>query len=260
MNEMKTKCLLFITITLIGLSNLFAQPDFSNPILNECCSDARIHMDSIINNAPFIFEGKLIESDNQSYKANEETCFRSYLFEVEKVYRGGTRIKEGTVEVIVTRSINSAYSYSQVGFGFDTWHILLCKETKISGIYNASNELKFELFYNEDRYFSCIRECKRIKNGELKDRNPYYTGLSVQFETRYGVRKFFKKYGLTPEKPQPSPKLKSSEPKQLQIEKSPYYKTKQEKKEWVEKLEKQKHILDSISNQNLKKIKQTEIN
>jgi len=96
-----------------------------------------IDIDSVMNNAPFVFEGQMIK------KAFGKRGNNSYLFEIEKVYRGGERLQSGTVELIVKFPENSVGANTSFGYG---WHIILAKEIDMPGIIEANNSIKLELY------------------------------------------------------------------------------------------------------------------
>lgn len=246
------KYLIFFIITLFNFYIAFAQPDFSNPLLkNDCCPEAKERLDSVMNNAPYVFEGRMVETDYLDKISENGDDYRSFLFEIDKVYKGGERLKGGTVEVITKER---CLSCGRTGFAKSSWYILLCKESAFDGSKkNASNKIKLELFYDIPVFTSRFKggiPHKVKKDGTFKKWNPYYSGPGLKFRSKRSVRKFFYKYGMKPKKPFPKPQIKTyqkttTKPSKREIRKK--------RKEFLKMLKEQKHVLDSISNKNIRK-------
>ena len=151
------------------------RPDFTNQaITTDCCPMRKGIVDSVINNAPFVFEGRMIKYDPSSL---------SHLFEIEKVYRGGERLQAGTVEVVVKMS----HPIEPLTRFFNGWHIIFAKEINDLGSFEANNAIKLELYndYAEDPSL-------------LQEWAGYYSGL-LDFQTKEGARDFlFTYYNLSP--------------------------------------------------------------
>jgi len=168
--------------------------DFSNRVLTtDCCPIAKQRLDSIMNNAPIVFEGRVVNRSGYS-------C----LFEIEKVYRGGERLQAGTVEVIVSSLIVSLSS---------GWHIIFAKaiEGGESSAFDANNSVKLELFHLDDSfdcegcvplvsYFAEVAERMYDNRGEVAGyRTPYYSStLGFRSRTKQEVLNFIGGYGLRP--------------------------------------------------------------
>ena len=101
---MNTRNVFFRVVVVMFLTAMFGtetklaaqqskQPDWANMLF---------HKDSVLTNAPFVFEGRMIGGTSHG----PFNVGRSYLFEIEKVYRGGERLQAGTVEVIVRLNEN----------------------------------------------------------------------------------------------------------------------------------------------------------
>jgi len=149
------------------------KPDFSNPVMTtDCCPKVKNKVDSIMNNAPFVFEGRMIKWDTGS---------TSYLFEIEKVYRGGKQLQVGTVEVIAKLKRETFRSFS---YG---WHIIFAKEINDTGSFDANNSIKLEL-YNNDVYDP---SCFGVQGN-------YYRGFGLNFESKESMRDFLASYNLLP--------------------------------------------------------------
>ena len=200
--------------------------DFSNTVLtHDCCPEVRKKLDSIINNAPFVFEGRVIGGEIGGPHG-------SYLFEIEKVYRGGERLQAGTVEIIQRFvSYNSPFIAL-----YNSWYILFAKEIDSSDIhfpydfdkkdefiklmkdnfikFDANNAIKLDLFHKEEysisgrgiRIASYFTEDKDIiidDKGELvgrKEESYYRSGFgNLNFKSKEEVRDFLAGYGLFPQ-------------------------------------------------------------
>ena len=186
--------------------------NFSNPIMTtDCCPEYKGKIEEIINNAPFVFEGRFVkeglsskrsmhlekgDSTNPAYSLyNGHVLYRSYLFEIEKVYRGGERLKAGTIEVIVTRS----RFYDPITL-YQGWYLLFAKEIDILGAFDVNNTVKLELY--SDKYllsslFGDVYDIK-IANQEVVAREfSHYMGFSsLNFRTKEDIRNFLVPYGL----------------------------------------------------------------
>ena len=181
--------------------------DFSNPVMTtDCCQLMKQRMDSIINNAPYVFEGRMIKKENGS-------CDDYYLFEVEKVYRGGERLQAGTVEVIA-RCPREPGDPPTAGF-LPRWCILFAKEIEGGrGAFDANNSIKLELFYINDKYhtsgFGETAERVYDDRGEfVRYKKTYYGSFAALFRTKEEVRDFIGTYGLFPMDIQKADKLKT---------------------------------------------------
>ena len=154
-------------------------PSFENPVITtDCCPWHRQILDSVMNNTPFVFEGRMIKSE--FYGRLDD----SYLFEIEKVYRGGERLQAGTVE-IVDRLV--AFM-PRLNF-YRGWYIIFAKEIETQGAFDANNSVKLELFYIDDTESASYW-------GE--ERDDTYKGLYSRFRTKEEVRNLLATYGLTP--------------------------------------------------------------
>ena len=162
-------------------------PDFSNPVLNtNCCPIEKRRIDSIMNNAPIVFEGRMIRSTGGVF-ANY------YLFEVEKVYRGGERLQAGTVEIV--SKIPDDGSAASFGGG---WHIIFAKEIEGTGAYDANNSVKLEVFYCD--YFGVTSHFAEVSGWLIPREAPYYSGfgMSINFNVKEELLNFIGSYGLSP--------------------------------------------------------------
>jgi hypothetical protein len=88
MKKTITKKLIALISAIIMCTNVFAQEDTAIIRKQQC--------DYLINNAPYIFEGKLISSKDL------EGAYISNIIEVQNVIKGS--IQKGTVEIITTKS------------------------------------------------------------------------------------------------------------------------------------------------------------
>ena len=197
-NNYKILVCFILLLALMGKENkVAAQTDeewfewqFTNPVATtDCCPRQKKIIDSIMNYSPFVFEGRMIRDGG--YKQG----YFYYLFEIEKVYRGGEQLKEGTVE-IVSRMPRSSNDPPSVGFGHALYFIF-AKEINVSGMFEANNSVKLEVFYNTDNYGS-----KHVTSRfyETVSPNPLYYGssLGLNFKTKENLRDFFATYGLIP--------------------------------------------------------------
>ena len=171
--------------------------DFSNSMITtDCCPVVKQRIDSAINNAPIVFEGRMIKMIYGT--AN---CY--YLFEVEKVYRGGERLQAGTVEVIV-KNPQWQSSAADVPMVFSPrWHIIFAKEVEGEGAFDANNPIKLELVNDKIYTASCFGECaERIydnRGEQIGYKTPYYVGYRrLSYRTKQEVRDFISTYGLLP--------------------------------------------------------------
>ena len=237
-----------LTVVLVFLSifggketKLAAQrhiPNVPNSVLTtDCCPQQKRKVDSIINNAPFVFEGRMIKSMNglsQLY----------YLFEVERVYRGGERLQAGTVE-IVSRWVEETWT-PPVSLA-NRRYIIFAKEIESGGAFDANNAIKLDLFYSEylehtsrdNRFFTSM--FVEYSKGEVASRelSHYYTGFSslfideyaLRFETKKELLDFLATYGLSPTDMPKADTLKNlsyreiEEARQWQENVDKYYKT-----------------------------------
>lgn len=209
------KLLLFFALITVftGKENLlFAQirPNFSNPIIStDNYPRHKQKLDSIMNNAPFVFEGRMIKGGvTYGYKDKDGYFYSCYLFEIEKVYRGGERLHGGTVEV-VSRIPNYMGEPSFVGFSDAVWYILFAKEVNTAGIFDANNDIKLEIYYNDtyynDSHHGDISYFSELFKHEYDDRGNMisqkvtsYGGLSLKFNTQKELRVFLETYSLYP--------------------------------------------------------------
>jgi len=161
------------------------QVNYSNPVFTtDCCPELKNIVDSIMNNATFVFEGRMIK---EILYADDHYRYDSYLFEIEKVYRGGERLQAGTVELIVDKA-KTPLTASHVRF-YSSWYIIFAKETDDPSFVEANNPIKLELFYNDkyDRY-SCF----------VERRGGYTSDLGINFQTKGEVQNFLSTYNLRP--------------------------------------------------------------
>jgi len=167
----------FLAVMLGSGMKLIAQVDFSNRVINsDCCPKEKRIAEDIMNNAPFVFEGRMIKQVYGSFNDY-------YLFEIEKVYRGGERLQAGTVEIIV-RMPNVITDVSRPVSFHTAWYIIFAKETDV-GTFEANNSIKLEL-YNDNAYTPS-------RFGVSRD---YYNGLFLNFQTKDDVRNFLTTYNL----------------------------------------------------------------
>ena len=189
-------CFLLLCLILGKETKLLAQwgdpntPDYSNPIITtDCCPIAKQRLDSIVTNAPFVFEGRVIGMVYGS-------LYDSYLFEIEKVYKGGERLQAGTVELIVKGPGGSKFSFDEpprAVFGYG-WYIIFAKETEYPSSFEANNSVKLEIFYHDKFHTTSYFKEMRAQWCE-----PHFTsGLSLRFKTKEEVRDFIGSYGLFP--------------------------------------------------------------
>ena len=168
-------------------------PNFSNHVITtDCCPDYKRKLDSIMIHAPFVFEGRMIKRVYGNF-------YDSYLFEIEKVYKGGERLQSGTVEIVAKIDPREP---PLAGFAYG-WHIILAKETDVPGTFDANNSIKLELFHNDEfyttSYFVEISDNKRYQREIGVENEPYYTSkLSLNYKTKEEVRDFLASYGLSP--------------------------------------------------------------
>jgi hypothetical protein len=162
-------------------------PDFSNPVLTtDCCPKQKQRIDDVINTAPFVFEGRMIK------EMSGGTYAWYYLFEIEKVYRGGERLQAGTVEIIVKLPMIIAEDKHWPVDFYHGWHILFAKEIEGTGAFDANNSIKLELL--DDKYYTA----SRFRPSRGKGVSLYYTGFDMNFREQEDVRDFIATYGLTP--------------------------------------------------------------
>ena len=171
--------------------------DFSNSIITtDCCPVVKQRIDSAMNNAPFVFEGRMIKKENGSMNDY-------FLFEVEKVYRGGERLQAGTVEVIV-KYPQWQSSAADVPMVFSPrWHIIFAKEVEGGGAFDANNPIKLELVndkvYNASCFWECAEQIYDNRGEQIGYRTPYYAGYRhLSYRTKQEVRDFISAYGLLP--------------------------------------------------------------
>jgi len=203
-----TAVLMFLAIFGSNGTKLVAQryiPNVPNAVLTtDCCPRQKQKVDSIINNAPFVFEGRVIKIMNGRFQLY-------YLFEIEKVYRGGERLQAGTVE-IVSRGVEETWT-PPVSLA-NRRYIIFAKEIESGGAFDANNPIKLDLFYSEyseqtSRDYNFFNSMfVEYSNGEAVSRefSHYYTGFSSlfidEYALRFGTKKalldFFATYGLFP--------------------------------------------------------------
>jgi hypothetical protein len=198
--------------------------DFSNrAITTDCCLWNKRRIDSIMNNAPIIFEGRMIKGEGGLF-------YNSYLFEIGKVYRGGERLKSGSIEIISSYSDGiSPIALTPASFT-SGWHIIFAKEINsitvhtcdrsgsnvnvfnidTLGVFDANNSIKLELFYVEQSYstggqhaipssyFAEIPEVTLSNETLIIGGISHYSGFSLNFITQKAVRDFLAIYGLSP--------------------------------------------------------------
>jgi hypothetical protein len=197
---------IFLAIFLSSNNSLFGQepqpiapplsPDFSNRVITtDCCPKYKKTLDSIMNNAPFVLEGRVIK---QIYG----NLYNSYLFEIEKVYRGGERLQAGTVELVAKIPRNSMEEPPLPVFS-PRWYTLFAKEIDESGVFDANNSIKLEIFNNDEfgniSVFGEALENIYSKGEVLERRLSHYAGLALSFKTKTEVRDFLANYGLYPQ-------------------------------------------------------------
>jgi hypothetical protein len=162
--------------------------DLSNQILNDAKYKQRL--DGVINNAPFVFEGRMI---GRSFGHLDD----SYLFEIEKVYRGGERLQAGTVEIVVIMPIEVLMNRSLMGFSYD-WHIIFAKEVVGygEGAFDANNTIKLELCNDNSDNPSCFQPEKNIISSNNRDTYElsHYNGFYLNYRTAEEVRDFLANY------------------------------------------------------------------
>jgi hypothetical protein len=201
---MKKQCKILILLLLVSFlftGNLFAQPNFDNPILKMPSSNPyRAVLDSILNQAPYVFEGRVVRGASGNF---DEVGFGTYsfLFEVEKVYRGGEHVKAGTVEIVTRRNFDPS-----VRFYEGQWYLLFCKESDVEGVFDANNELTFELFYN---VFSGNESRHSSYFGGGREGDIYRFTHFLDFQTKEKLMTFLENYRLYPQTPEPVQEIKT---------------------------------------------------
>jgi hypothetical protein len=137
-----------------------------------------------MSNAPFLFEGRMIK---WIPPADYSHRYHSYLFEIEKVYKGGERLQAGTVELIA-RMPNAPNEPPLLVFG-NGWYLIFAKETDAPSMIDANNSLKLEIFYR-NRFHTV----SRFSAGDH-----YTSGMSLDFRTKEDLQNFLAtSYGLSP--------------------------------------------------------------
>ena len=201
-NRVSKNLMIFLVLLSILLGNetqvvAQLQVDFSNPrITTDCCPEFKQKLDSMINNAPFVFEGQMI-------KRFMGGNYVAYLFEIEKVYRGGKRLQAGTVEVIVKNPqwISNVSDYS-VQFAEATY-IVFAKEIESVGAFDANNSIKLELLDDKGYKASCFGGRSAFPMGvmPIEDsahlRVSFYRGFELNFKTKQEVLDFMGTFGLS---------------------------------------------------------------
>ena len=176
------------------------EPDYSKKVLN---SEhwTKQKLENMLNTAPFVFEGRVI-----GYVPASHTRL-SYLFEIEKVYRGEERLQAGTVEIIIGRARgeeleimdeNNPLMHLSAG-----WHLVFAQEIDISGSFEANNPIKLELCFENFEVPSCFSEEKEIKYishgvDPMETGLFFYRGPYIDFRTKEEVREFISVYNLYP--------------------------------------------------------------
>jgi hypothetical protein len=197
------------------------KPDFSNPVMTtDCCPVLKQKIDSAIYNAPIVFEGRMIKS--VCGIANDY-----YLFEIEKVYRGGERLQAGTVEVIVKypESVGSMYDHP-AGFA-PRDYILFAKEIEGGGTFDANNSIKLELVNDKAFTASCFSPA------EVDGSICYHIGDYVFFRTKQEVLDFMGSYGLSSARNMPkADTLKTLSRREIEEAKKEIEEARKEAEEW----------------------------
>ena len=196
-------CFIFLVALMCKENKMVAQPideedKFKNRIITtDNFPKEKKVIDSIMNHAPYIFEGRMIGGGiGYRYKQDSLNEYSCYLFEIEKVYRGGERLKEGTVE-IVTRKFRDWGDPPNVGFA-NTSYFIFAQEVNVAGLFEANNDIKLALFYatiqvsGRERITSCFQE--------MATPYPihYASNFGLSFKTKEDVRDFLATYSLLP--------------------------------------------------------------
>ena len=200
-----TVCVMFLAFVLGLETKGVAQPkpikdrrsdiEFSNrEMTTDCCPRYKDLVDSIVNNAPFVLEGRII-------KKAFGTLYRSYLFEIKKAYRGGERLQAGTIELITKMPID-AEDPPLVSLA-NSWHILFAKEIDMQGSFDANNTLKLEFFYNDEykntSFFEERTATPWIRAEGIAENESYISSaLYLNFRTKEATRDFLATYNLFP--------------------------------------------------------------
>ena len=195
--------------------------DFSNQVITtDCCPEARKILDSIMTNAPFVVEGRVL-------RWLPGLFYTSYLFEIEKVYKGGDRLQAGTIEIVQKK----LYGPPLISLVENRWYILFAKEIDTSHIHfeydhpmkdeytkimknevakiDANNGIKLDFFYKgwglEHSHASYFTEgIQPIINdrGELVGHGDSFYGFNfihLNFKTKEELHDFLATYNLFPE-------------------------------------------------------------
>ena len=154
-------------------------------------------IDSIMNHAPYIFEGRMIGGGiGYRYKQDSLNEYSCYLFEIEKVYRGGERLKEGTVE-IVTRKFRDWGDPPNVGFA-NTSYFIFAQEVNVAGLFEANNDIKLTLFYATIQVGGGARTTSCFQEMATPFPVHYASNFGLSFKTKEDVRDFLATYSLLP--------------------------------------------------------------
>jgi len=191
-----------------GIKNPGARSDFSNQILTNPLYKEKL--DSIINNAPYVFEGRLIK------KSTNTRSYLSCLFEINKVYKGEEVLQAGRIVKMFIKGVpNGVQDYP---YFFGNWHIIFAKNMDTSsylkakrsdGFFefikdNEANSLvELELFCFDELAISFIGETGYVRLGGhpefelIPEPDPpyYYSGL-LTFKTKEEVWNFLSNYKL----------------------------------------------------------------
>lgn len=176
--------------------------DFSNQILTKPLYKEKL--DSIINNAPYVFEGRLIK------RASNTRAYLSCLFEINKVYKGEEELQAGRIVKMFIKGVpNGVQDYP---YFFGNWHIIFAKKMDTTSYLKAKHNdgfvefiddseanslVELELFCFDELAISFIGETGYIILEGYPEPNPlyYYSGL-LTFKTKKDVWLFLSNYKL----------------------------------------------------------------
>ncbi len=256
LNKIILKKINFSLVLVLMCISLNAQEiDYSNPILKEKSSSQLELLDSIYENAPYIFKGTVLKRHSDFHFKDKNTPYETFLIQIDEVYKGSEILKEGTIELIAkVRKIG----FTTNGYRSGQIFIFACEKSDIQKkYYKPSNRTNLSLFYSAA--FPHYNE--RIQTSQIggyhidkkKEINIYYfDGFDVFFKTSEEVDKFLKKrYKLKPSKPLPNHKLEKEKKKKTLKRKKIRKKNKKKLKAW----QKKQKDLNSIAQKNLLRFK-----
>ncbi len=254
LNKKILKKINFSLVLILMCVNLYAQEiDYSNPILKQKSSPKLHLLDSIYENAPYIFKGTVIDYTWNKYLKDGEIYYKSYLIRIDEVYKGEQTLKEGTIELIVEFKRNRPMYFSDIGKSF----IWACKKSDIQKKYfSPSNSTNLSVFYyhNEPRgipTISCIIETYRKAENLTYYFDYHVWGFHLFFKTKNELDEFLNnRYSLKPSKPFSNPKLEKEKKKRIQKNKRLKKKNRKKQKVWEERI-KERNLLKSRNNKSI---------